>query len=777
MLTRAVISKTRFVTRFLLTYACVLVPLIAMYLVITNHMVTNQRNDNYARMAQQLSGAVTALNTLDDNYNKNSFALMEHQDMIGNAILTDEGKGGKVFTLLRTVRQFDNVCDDMFVYYGEGGLYTARGFSSIPAFFENLATEEGEYDTAVRRLAEPNRSVTIMHGQFGDTNLFLCYPIRLDRFGRMCSVHYILPIENVCDYLAPYFTESEIILRLNLDAADDPIYLVTYSEKDTIRLRHLTSKPALTGYTTIPLDSTVCGARIEMLYRPELYEQQLRASQTLSFVLLCIGLAAALLISFLFTRSRWQRVSDAIISIERPKKSDEESAPKKPGKLRAWLHKFREKHGKPRSSDEFDYIQALFEQTRSESNQLEQALRANIYSMRQQTAMLIFYGMVQEPDEIRHMLSDCGLTLTERFFYLCGVALSKNDPSLRPFDTALIGDLHCVSPFNDGQLVLMLIELPAEDHFREKRIEMAQHLRDLLQDLGAQKPRIAMSQVYQPIEKAKDACMEVMSMLESNLPHTDECWDSRIPSDPVEIRALNPEDLSAFSDALQSREQSAAEKVLRRMDRYIYSIDASDENRWYMRYCLVQAAAMVIRQSPNRSDQPLLSQLTKLKLSQPDEFAPQMQRIIHAFCSHAFQKEDFPQIIAYIEENYGRPDLSLQEIADSVKMTKPQMSRMFKAQTNTRYVDYVLRLRMTSARDMLLNTDKQIKEIFPLVGFTEKSNFSRKYREYYGESPSATRIKAAAEGRIILAVTDEDSDDADDEDLIAAAPAASDDDE
>ena len=110
-------------------------------------------------------------------------------------------------------------------------------------------------------------------------------------------------------------------------------------------------------------------------------------------------------------------------------------------------------------------------------------------------------------------------------------------------------------------------------------------------------------------------------------------------------------------------------------------------------------------------------------------------------------------------------------------MTKPQMSRMFKAQTNTRYVDYVLRLRMTSARDMLLNTDKQIKEIFPLVGFTEKSNFSRKYREYYGESPSATRIKAAAEGRIILAVTDEDSDDADDEDLIAAAPAASDDDE
>ena len=92
-------------------------------------------------------------------------------------------------------------------------------------------------------------------------------------------------------------------------------------------------------------------------------------------------------------------------------------------------------------------------------------------------------------------------------------------------------------------------------------------------------------------------------------------------------------------------------------------------------------------------------------------------------------------------------------------MSKSQMSRLFKAQTGMRYVDYLLRLRMTNARELLLNSAKPIKDIFPLVGYIEKSNFSRKYREYYGETPSETRKKAAAEGKLTIALPEDDEDD------------------
>ena len=762
------VSKTKYIARFLLTYTCVLLPLVTMYLIVTNHMIGHQRGDYQARITQQLTAAVTALNQLDENYNKNSFVLMEHQDMIGNVDLSDEGQGTKIITLLRTVRQFDNVCDDMFVNYSNSNLYTARGLSLVEAYFAKLAVAEGEYDTVLARLVEPKRSVTVMHGESG-VKLLMRYPIRSDRLGRLCAVHYTLPIENVCKYLETNFTESGLVLCLNLDDTQDPLYLLTYSDDNAIHLRMIDRPANLPDYTVVPMESTVCDAQIELLYHASQYEQQLNATQTLSVVLLCIGVAVALLISSLFTWSRWQRISDAIFSIEQPHKSGD-APPETAGKLRTWLYKLRQKSRKTHVNDEFDYIQQLFERTRNESTQLEQALRSNVLTMRQQTAMLIFFGIVQSPDDIQHMLRDCGFSRLEKFYCLCGVALHhKNDPALAPFSHALMGDLHCVTPFNDGQLVLMLIELQTEDHFREKRVEMAHHLRDLLQELGAKKPEIAMSQVYQSLADAKDAGMEVMTMLESDTPHTDECWDSRARTDPNKICALKPDDVRAFSDALRNREQADAEKMLRTMNRYIRAVEASNENRWYMRYCLVQAASVVIRESPNRSDQPLLTQLTELDLNEPDVFVQQMRRMIHIYCSHGLQKGDFSQVIAYVDENYGRPDLSLQEIADALKISKPQLSRMFKAQTNTRYTDYLLRLRMTSARDMLVNTDKQIKEIFPLVGFTEKSNFSRKYREYYGESPSDTRRKAAADGKTILTALDEEEDD--EPDLGSADPA------
>lgn len=730
------IDKSKSIIRFVLTYVCVLVPLIVIYLVFMNHTTIKQRTDNHARLTQQLTGAINALNTMDENYNRNGAALMEHQDVSNSNVLVRESDGAKVITLLKTVRLFDNVCDDIFVYYGQGNLYSAKGLSSIHAYSKEM--NAGYLEPVYNLMNENARTITVLRNNTDVIHLLLRYPVRTDRYGRQFSVNYILSIPNLCAYLAPYFTESDIILKLDFNGS--VIHLITYENQETIGLRLLSDVPDLTDYTSVSQKTTLCNTEIQMLYQPSLYEQELRASQFLSLILLCIGLAAALLISFIFSRSRWQRISNVIASIQHPNVASA-------------------KRRKIKHYDEFDYIQSLFEKARSESTQLEKTLRTNLQTMKQQTAMLIFYGTVQDPDAIRGMLSVCGVELYENYYYLCGVLFRKNDKAVPPFVAALVGDLYCVVPFGSGQLILMLVESPVEDHFRTRRIEMARHIREILQDMGAGETRIVMSQVYQSLEMTNYACMEILTMMESGEKQTDECWESRIQADTPKVQQLNPNDLAAFNDALQNRSQSDMEKVLRRMNRYIMSIQASDENRWYLRYCIVQSVSLAIRSSDNKADQALLPQLNAVDLNHPEAFLAQLTRIMHTFCSHAFKKEDFPRVIAYLEQNYGRFDLSLQELADYAKMSKSQMSRLFKAQTGMRYVDYLLRLRMTNARELLLNSAKPIKDIFPLVGYIEKSNFSRKYREYYGETPSETRKKAADEGKLTVALPEDDEDD------------------
>lgn len=99
------------------------------------------------------------------------------------------------------------------------------------------------------------------------------------------------------------------------------------------------------------------------------------------------------------------------------------------------------------------------------------------------------------------------------------------------------------------------------------------------------------------------------------------------------------------------------------------------------------------------------------------------------------------QIIQYIRENFQDPEFSLQSIADSLQMSTPYLSQYFKKNTEHTISEYVTRLRMEKAKELLLNTDMGVNEIAYEVGYYSVPSFIRKFREMEKVTPGQFKKK------------------------------------
>lgn len=93
-------------------------------------------------------------------------------------------------------------------------------------------------------------------------------------------------------------------------------------------------------------------------------------------------------------------------------------------------------------------------------------------------------------------------------------------------------------------------------------------------------------------------------------------------------------------------------------------------------------------------------------------------------------------IIDYIDANYNDPDLSLKELAGVFDMSLSSLSKLLKEVTGVKYYDYLSRIRMEKAKELLKDTDKNINVIANEVGYENEHSFRRAFKRYEGITPS-----------------------------------------
>jgi AraC-like DNA-binding protein len=94
--------------------------------------------------------------------------------------------------------------------------------------------------------------------------------------------------------------------------------------------------------------------------------------------------------------------------------------------------------------------------------------------------------------------------------------------------------------------------------------------------------------------------------------------------------------------------------------------------------------------------------------------------------------------LGFIHQNFNR-DISLGDVADIVTMSETAFSRFFKKNTGNNFSEHVTILRVAEACKLLSDTTKAITDICFEVGYSNISNFNRKFKERRGMTPSRYR--------------------------------------
>lgn len=103
-----------------------------------------------------------------------------------------------------------------------------------------------------------------------------------------------------------------------------------------------------------------------------------------------------------------------------------------------------------------------------------------------------------------------------------------------------------------------------------------------------------------------------------------------------------------------------------------------------------------------------------------------------------------PQMIARAREfidGHQSEDLSLSEVARAVNCSTFYFCKMFKKATGLHFTEYLARVRIEKAKNLLLNPNLRISEIAYEVGFQSLTHFNRVFRRLVGESPTEYRHK------------------------------------
>lgn len=98
---------------------------------------------------------------------------------------------------------------------------------------------------------------------------------------------------------------------------------------------------------------------------------------------------------------------------------------------------------------------------------------------------------------------------------------------------------------------------------------------------------------------------------------------------------------------------------------------------------------------------------------------------------HSFM-DKFRQIV---EDNLSNSELSVDDIGKTIGMSRVQLYRKIKSLTNYSPNELVRIIRLKSAEQMIVNTNKNISEIAYETGFTSPSYFTKCFKEYFSESP------------------------------------------
>ena len=93
----------------------------------------------------------------------------------------------------------------------------------------------------------------------------------------------------------------------------------------------------------------------------------------------------------------------------------------------------------------------------------------------------------------------------------------------------------------------------------------------------------------------------------------------------------------------------------------------------------------------------------------------------------------------YMKENYADPELNMTALAEHLGVSGVTLTVKFKNVMEISPSDYLASLRLERAKNLLRQTELQVKEISSLSGYEDVRVFLCRFKKYTGMTPSQYR--------------------------------------
>lgn len=92
----------------------------------------------------------------------------------------------------------------------------------------------------------------------------------------------------------------------------------------------------------------------------------------------------------------------------------------------------------------------------------------------------------------------------------------------------------------------------------------------------------------------------------------------------------------------------------------------------------------------------------------------------------------------YLRKNYMH-SISLESVADTVNLNPIYFSKLFKSRFRANFIDYLTDIRVSVAKEMLINLSLNTKEIGEMVGYYDSNYFAKIFKKKVGMTPTDYR--------------------------------------
>jgi len=94
-------------------------------------------------------------------------------------------------------------------------------------------------------------------------------------------------------------------------------------------------------------------------------------------------------------------------------------------------------------------------------------------------------------------------------------------------------------------------------------------------------------------------------------------------------------------------------------------------------------------------------------------------------------------ILSYIDHHYTDPDISLKRIADIFAYTDKYLSHVFKENMQINFSEYLTRLRIQRALELIAGGERDVAAISAACGFRDPVYFAKVFKKLMGSTPLA----------------------------------------